>query len=94
MIKNRNCIEFAKTFRSPGHIPLIISSQDLLNDRNGHSELIMTLIKKGGLLPIVAASEILDMYSGHSLSYDQAKAFAKSNDLVFLEGQEIEQLLK
>lgn len=92
MIVADNCQNFSSEFRSPGHIPLIISSPNLIKDRNGHSELIMTIIKKAGLAPIVAASEILDMYSGNSLNYEQAKAYADLNNLVFLTGEDVMKL--
>ena len=43
--------EFAKNFRAPGHIPILIASKGLLQERMGHTELCIYLTQLARLIP-------------------------------------------
>ena len=79
---------FGKEFRSPGHVPICIAAKSLLNERKGHTELVISILKLAGLTPIGSGCEIMGD-NGKALSKDKVKKYAKDHDLVFLEGSEI-----
>ncbi|MFX1274072.1 MAG: 3,4-dihydroxy-2-butanone-4-phosphate synthase [Promethearchaeota archaeon] len=80
---------FGKYFRTPGHTHLLIANQDLINARQGHTELTVTLAYLGGLSPITVLCEMLDSETERALSIEKAKEFSKKNNLVMIEGVEI-----
>jgi len=79
---------FGSKFRSPGHIPICIAAKNLLSERSGHTELIVSLLKMGGLTPVGSGCEMMGD-DGKALSKDKAKQYADKHDLVFLEGKHI-----
>jgi 3,4-dihydroxy 2-butanone 4-phosphate synthase len=79
---------FGKEFRSPGHVPICIASEKLLDQRRGHTELVVSLLKMAKLTPVGSGCEIMSD-NGKALQKDKAKQYAKEHGLVFLEGKEI-----
>ena len=79
---------FGKEFRTPGHIPICIASQDLLNERKGHTELVVSMLKMAGLKPVGSGCEIMGD-NGKALSKEKARNYAQKHSLVFIEGKEI-----
>lgn len=89
IIETKKYKDFPIKFKSPGHVPLIISSRNLLQDRKGHSEMLLFLIKRIKLLPIIVASEMISPKNYKSMDYDEAKKYADKNSLIFLEGKDL-----
>jgi 3,4-dihydroxy 2-butanone 4-phosphate synthase len=81
--------DFASTFRSPGHVPILIASQGLLSERLGHTELAVYLTQLAGLTPAVAICEMLDSSTYKALSIDRATQYAKDNDILIVEGNDL-----
>jgi 3,4-dihydroxy 2-butanone 4-phosphate synthase len=79
---------FGKEFRSPGHVPICIAAKNLLKERKGHTELVVSIIKMAGLTPVGSGCEIMGD-NGKALSKEKVKSYAKNNSLIFLEGSEI-----
>src|SRR3989442_3408382 len=79
---------FADEFRSPGHVPLLNAVDPLLVDRRGHTELTTALMVMAGLAPTATICEMM-ADDGRALSKQDAKAYARARNLVFLEGQDI-----
>ena len=79
---------FGKEFRSPGHIPICVAARGLLDERAGHTELVVSILKMAGLAPAGSGCEIMGD-NGKALSKDKAKQYADDNKLAFLEGKEI-----
>jgi 3,4-dihydroxy 2-butanone 4-phosphate synthase len=79
---------FGKEFRSPGHIPICIASEHLLDERKGHTELVISLLKMAGLTPVGSGCEMMGDH-GKALPKEEAKDYAEKNNFVFLEGNEI-----
>jgi 3,4-dihydroxy 2-butanone 4-phosphate synthase len=75
-------------FRSPGHVPICIAAKNLLKERKGHTELVISILKMAGLTPTGSGCEIMGD-NGKALSKDKVKKYADENDIVFLEGSEI-----
>ncbi len=88
-LENGNAIEhFGAEFRSPGHIPICLASEQPLKNRFGHTELSVALLKMSGLIPITAGCEIMGD-DGYSKPKSEVKKYAESNGLLYLEGWEI-----
>lgn len=79
---------FAQEFRSPGHVPLLNAEEPLLEARRGHTELTTALTVMAGLTPSATICEMM-ADDGRALSREDAKAYARAHNLVFLEGQDI-----
>ena len=77
-----------KKFRSPEHVPICISSKNLLSDRFGHTELAISLLKMANLTPVGSGCEIMGD-NGKALSKEESMKYAKKNNLIYLEGDEI-----
>ena len=85
LAKNPDKKSFAGNFYSPGHVPLLIGAEGLLEKRKGHTELSLTLSGNGA----VVLCEMLDEKTGKALSKEDAQAYSRKNRFVFLEGEEI-----
>lgn len=79
---------FGKEFRSPGHIPICVSSAKLLHERKGHTELGVALLTMAGLTPVGSGCEIMGN-NGKALSKQEAQHYAKKKKYVFLQGEDI-----
>jgi 3,4-dihydroxy 2-butanone 4-phosphate synthase len=79
---------FAKEFRSPGHVHLLIASEPLLEARKGHTELATALTIMAGVVPSATLCEMM-ADDGGALSRMDAKKYARARNLVFVEGQQI-----
>ncbi|RLJ40648.1 3,4-dihydroxy-2-butanone 4-phosphate synthase [Litoreibacter meonggei] len=89
LLKEGEAKDFARLFRAPGHIPLIVGTKGLLKERNGHTELILALALNQGLFPMVVASEMIDAETGHSTTYGNARKYGEQRGLDFIGGNEL-----
>ncbi len=85
---------FNSTFRTPGHIPLLIASEGLLSNRLGHTEMSIYLMKLAGLTPVTAICEMLDSQTYAALSTEKAKKYAKGNSIPYFDGTELVKFAK
>ena len=79
---------FGKEFRSPGHVPICVAAEKLLDERKGHTELVISMTKMANLTPAGSGCEIMGD-NGRALTKEKAKQYADKHDLVFLEGKEV-----
>ncbi len=79
---------FADEFRSPGHVPVLNADDPLLAARRGHTELTTALMLMAGLTPSATICEMMGD-DDRARSRNEAKAYARDHNLVFLEGQDI-----
>jgi len=79
---------FGTEFRSPGHIPICVAANNLLEERKGHTELVISMLKMAGLSPSGSGCEMMGD-NGRALTKENAIKYAKDNNLIFLEGKEI-----
>ena len=76
---------FGKEFRSPGHVPICVAAEKLLDERKGHTELVISIMKMAKLTPAGSGCEIMGD-DGRALPKNKAKEYADKHGLVFLEG--------
>ena len=79
---------FGEEFRSPGHIPICVAHEHLLQSRKGHTELVVALLELAGLTPVGSGCEMM-ADDGKALSKEQAERYGKKHHFVFLEGKDI-----
>ncbi|MCJ2519714.1 MAG: 3,4-dihydroxy-2-butanone-4-phosphate synthase [Candidatus Thermoplasmatota archaeon] len=79
---------FTSEFRSPGHVPILIAENPLLEGRRGHTELATALTIMAGVLPTATLCEMMGDQGG-ALPRVEAKKYARDRNLVFIEGQEV-----
>jgi 3,4-dihydroxy 2-butanone 4-phosphate synthase len=81
--------EFARNFRSPGHVPILIASKGLLEERRGHTELCVYLAQMSKLVPAVVICEMLDSTTHKALSINKAKEYADIKGITLLESGQL-----
>jgi 3,4-dihydroxy 2-butanone 4-phosphate synthase len=88
-IDNGAIEEFARNFRAPGHVPILIASKRLLHDRMGHTELCVYLMQLAGLTPAVAICEMMDSATHRALSIEAAQEYADKFNIPLLDASEL-----
>lgn len=83
--------EFARNFRAPGHVPVLIAAKNLLSDRNGHTELCVYLMRLSNMTPAVAICEMMDSQTHGSLSVEKAQEYARKSGIPLLEASELKE---
>jgi 3,4-dihydroxy 2-butanone 4-phosphate synthase len=81
--------KFVSSFKTPGHIPLLLASKGLLQTRQGHTEMSIYLTKLAGLTPVTAICEMMDAETYTALSVDKAEKYAKQNAIPLIDGKEL-----
>ncbi len=67
---------FSRNFRAPGHVPILIASKRLLEDRMGHTELCVYLAKLADLTQAIVVCEMMDSATHRALTLDAARQYA------------------
>lgn len=81
--------EFGKNFRTPGHVPMLRAADNLLEERQGHTEYSIALMEMAGVKPAAVVCEMMDAETNEAKSGEKTKRYAERKDLVHLEGDEI-----
>ena len=81
--------KFVSSFKTPGHVPLLLASKGLLETRQGHTEMSIYLTKLAGLTPVTAICEMMDAETYTALSVDKAEKYAKQNAIPLIDGKEL-----
>jgi len=81
--------KFVSSFKTPGHVPLLIASKGLLSKRQGHTEMSVYLTQIASLIPVAAICEMMDAETYTALSIDKAEKYAKQNAIPLIDGKEL-----
>lgn len=81
--------EFAKGFRAPGHVPILIASKRLLQDRMGHTELCVYLARLANIAPAIVMCEMMDSNTHKALSLEDARKYAGQYGIPLLDAGEL-----
>ena len=81
--------DFAKNFRAPGHVPILIASKRLLHDRMGHTELCVYLAKLAGLTPAVVICEMMDSTTHRALTIEAVREYAGKSGIPLVDASEL-----
>lgn len=80
---------FQKKFKTPGHVPILISAKGMLNERRGHTELSIFLSKIADITNVTTICEMLDPYNFKALSYADACEYAKEKNITIIEARDL-----
>jgi len=83
--------QFVRYFRTPGHVPLLIAAEGLIQERMGHTELGVYLMKLANLVPSVVICEMLDSETYKALNLRKAKEISIKRGIPILQANEIKQ---
>ena len=81
--------KFVSSFKTPGHVPLLLASKGLLENRQGHTEMSIYLTKLAELTPVTAICEMMDAETYTALSVEKAEKYAKQNAIPLIDGKEL-----
>lgn len=81
---------FLRSFYAPGHVALLLARP--IEKRHGHTELVSALAAAAGLSPAVVICEML-ANDGKALSWKGAKAYARRNGFLAVDGKTLLKLL-
>jgi len=81
--------KFISTFKTPGHVPVLIASDGLLSARRGHTEMSVYLMELAKITPISAICEMMDAETYTALSVKKAQKYATQNGIPFVDGGEL-----
>jgi 3,4-dihydroxy 2-butanone 4-phosphate synthase len=81
--------KFVSSFKTPGHVPVLIAAKDLLLRRRGHTEMSVYLTELAELRPVTAICEMMDAQTYSALSVEKAQKYAKQNAIPFIDGKEL-----
>ena len=81
--------KFLSSFKTPGHVPILLASRGLLSSRKGHTEMSIYLTHLAKLSPITAICEMMDSETYSALSVQKAEKYAKENAIPFVDGKEL-----
>ncbi|RNJ75570.1 MAG: 3,4-dihydroxy-2-butanone-4-phosphate synthase [Nitrosopumilus sp. B06] len=81
--------EFVSSFRTPGHVPLLVAADGLLAERRGHTEMSVYLARLAGLVPVTVVCEMLDAQTYAALTVKEAQKFAKQHAIPLVDGEEL-----
>jgi len=81
--------KFSSSFKTPGHVPLLIASEGLVASRQGHTEMSVYLTQIAELTPVTAICEMMDAETYAALSVDKAEKFGKQNGIPLIDGKEL-----
>ena len=81
--------QFARDFRAPGHVPILIASKRLLHDRMGHTELCVYLTQLADISPAVAICEMMDLVTHRALSIEAGQKYAAKFGIPLIDASEL-----
>lgn len=90
---NPEGVDFSTEFHAPGHVHLLRASPNLLADREGHTELGITLAKAAGRAPAVVVCEMLDERTGQALQKIDARQYSYRHNIPYVDGDTIKNSL-
>ncbi|MDE1826587.1 3,4-dihydroxy-2-butanone 4-phosphate synthase [Candidatus Nitrosotalea sp. TS] len=85
---------FNSSFKTPGHVSVLIASEGLLSSRLGHTEMSVYLATLAGLSPVTVICEMLDSETYGALSAEKAKKYAKQNAIPYFDGSKLVEYAK
>jgi len=86
LCKEERFNEFGQEFRSPGHVSLLRGADNLLKNRQGHTEIGLAMAEMAGITPVTVVCEMMDGETGEARNIESAEEYAKENNLLFLDG--------
>ena len=84
----RRIEDLGKNFRAPGHVHLLNTSEKILENRKGHTELCTALMIMAGVKPSATICEMMGD-DGGSRKKEEVLEYAERNGMSFITGDEV-----
>ncbi|MDR0912654.1 MAG: 3,4-dihydroxy-2-butanone-4-phosphate synthase [Methanobrevibacter sp.] len=86
LFKEERYDDFGKEFRAPGHVSLLRGADNLLKNRQGHTEISLAMAQMAGITPVTVVCEMMDGKTGNARTVKDAEKYGEENGFVFLDG--------
>ncbi len=80
--------DLAYSFRAPGHVHLLNTSEKILENRHGHTELCTALMYMAGVKPSATICEMMGD-DGGSMSKEDVRKYADANGITMVTGDDV-----
>lgn len=80
--------DMGNTFRAPGHVHLLNTTERILKTRHGHTELCTAMMYMAGVRPSATICEMMGD-DGGSMSKEDVRAYADEHGITMIEGTEV-----
>lgn len=80
---------FTRTFKVPGHVPLLKSAKGMIKTRQGHTEMSTYLLQLAETSPVSVICEMMDPFTHRALSLENATKYANVNGIPMLDVSEV-----
>jgi 3,4-dihydroxy 2-butanone 4-phosphate synthase len=80
---------FCQRFTVSGHLPILMSSEELLDLRKGHTELGIALARFASIIPVLVISELIDLETGKTVDKEKSLKIAHEKGIPCLYGKDI-----
>ena len=80
--------EMGVNFRAPGHVHLLNTSEKILENRKGHTELCTALMIMAGVKPSATICEMMGD-DGNARSKEEVMKYAEDTGMTFITGEEV-----
>ncbi len=80
--------DLGKEFRAPGHVHLLNTSEKILTDRHGHTELATAMMYMAGVKPSATICEMMG-HDGNSRSKEDCYKYAEEHGMPIVNGTQI-----
>ncbi len=80
--------DLGRSFRAPGHVHLLNSSEHILSNRHGHTELSTAMMYMAGVLPSATICEMMGD-DGRSEKKENCIEYAEKHGMPFVTGDEV-----
>jgi len=84
--------KFGSSFRIPGHVPLLIAREGLLAERQGHTELGLTLCQFLDYPMSTTICEMMSSKTNKAVTMDEAEFYSKKMNFPLIEGRQLIEL--
>ncbi|WP_254533244.1 3,4-dihydroxy-2-butanone-4-phosphate synthase [Natrinema gelatinilyticum] len=81
--------DFADEFRAPGHISVLKTAPNVLDERQGHTEFSIAIAREADCAPAAVVCEMLDDGTVDALSPEAARQYAETHGYPYLNGAQI-----
>ena len=80
--------DLGKHFRAPGHVHLLNTSEQILKNRFGHTELCTAMMYMAGVKPSATICEMMG-HDGHSRTKEGCYRYAEEHNMPIVSGDEV-----
>ncbi len=86
--KEEICADLGKNFRAPGHVHLLNTTDRILKNRKGHTELCTAMMYMAGVMPSATICEMMGD-DGNAMPKADVERYAEENGIAMVTGEQV-----